>query len=244
MDEQITPIFIPGLICTPDLFREQIAALDAFAAQHDRFVAPLIADTLSHDSITGMAEAALAQTSGTLIAIGLSMGGYIAQEMAHLAPHRIAGMALLSTSYKADDEAKQKQRRATIKMAHSDRFRGVTRHLLDSFLSAPALADEALVERVMQMAQDVGRHAFINQQTAILSRRDQRDTLRGFAGEALVLCGVEDSLTPPHLSTEMAAMIPQSDLLLLPKVGHLSSLEAPQAVSDALLALLGRVAAR
>ena len=42
----------------------------------------------------------------------------------------------------------------------------------------------------------------------------------------------------------MAALAARTDLQLLPEIGHLSSLEAPQAVSDAVIELLQRVCVR
>ena len=50
----------------------------------------------------------------------------------------------------------------------------------------------------------------------------------------LVLCGGLDTLTPPALSVDMAGLVPDSRLVILDDVGHLSSLEAPQAVTGAL----------
>jgi pimeloyl-ACP methyl ester carboxylesterase len=94
------------------------------------------------------------------------------------------------------------------------------------------------------MAQDVGRDVFISQQTAILNRRDQSDTLAAYQGEVTILCGFLDELTPPERSREMAALAARADLQFLPKIGHLSSLEAPRAVSDAVIELLQRVCVR
>ena len=101
---------------------------------------------------------------------------------------------------------------ATIKMAESDRFRGVTRHLLGSFLSPTALADEALVARVLRMAHDVGRDVFLSQQTAILNRRDQSDILAAYQREMMNLCGLLDELTPPERSREINALAARADL--------------------------------
>ncbi|MEL0302671.1 MAG: alpha/beta hydrolase [Rhodobiaceae bacterium] len=226
-----TPIFIPGLVCTADLFANQHAGLT-----HP--VAPLVADTLGRNSLADMADAALDIVDGPLVPVGLSMGGYVALEMARQAPERIAGLVLLNTAYGSDGPAKRQQRLATIEMAKSDRFRGVTRHLMKSFLSPAAMADEALVARVIAMAEAVGRDNFVLQQQAILNRRDQSDTLRGLAVPALVLCGSLDTLTPPDISREMAALAPQAELVILDGVGHLSTMEAPERVTAHLNAFL------
>ena len=219
-----TPVFIPGLVCTADLFAAQCADLN-----HP--VAPVVADTLAGNGLADMAEVALSRVKGPVVPIGLSMGGYVALEMARQAPGRIAGMALLNTAYGTDTPERRQQRLATIEMAKSDRFRGVTRHLLKSFLSPAAMEDEALVARVIAMAESVGRENFIRQQQAILNRRDQADALRGLSVPALVLCGSLDTLTPPAISHEMAALAPQADLVILDGVGHLSTMEAPDAVT-------------
>ena len=234
MTVSATPIFIPGLILTGDIFAAQIDGLTRpFAAK--------TADTLGRDSITAMAEAALALADGPLVPVGISMGGYIAMEMARLAPERLAGIALLNTQHRADPPERRKQREATIDMAQSDRFRGVTRHLLKSFLSPVAMEDETLVARVIAMAEEVGRENFVLQQRAILGRRDQSDTLGALTVPALVLGGGLDTLTPPQASRDMAELIPDAELVIMEEIGHLSTIEAPDKVTDILNAYLARL---
>jgi pimeloyl-ACP methyl ester carboxylesterase len=50
-----------------------------------------------------------------------------------------------------------------------------------------------------------------------------------------VLAGREDAVTPPERQHEMAASIPDATLVLLPRCGHLSPLERPEAVTRQLL---------
>ena len=235
MSPSAIPIFIPGLVLTGDIFAAQMAGLAHPAA-------PLVADTLGRDSITAMAEAALALANGPLVPVGISMGGYIAMEMARLAPERLAGIALLNTQHRADPPERRKQREATIDMAQSDRFLGVTRHLLKSFLSPAAMEDETLVARVIAMAEEVGRENFVLQQRAILGRRDQSDTLAALNVPALVLGGGLDTLTPPQASRDMAELIPDAELVIMEEIGHLSTIEAPDEVTDILNAYLARLA--
>ena len=236
MSSSAIPIFIPGLVLTGDVFAAQMAGLAHPAA-------PLVADTLRRDSITTMAEAALALADGPLVPVGISMGGYIAMEIARLAPSRLAGIALLNTAHRADTPDRRDQREATIRMAESDRFRGVTRHLMKSFLSPAALADEGLVARVIAMAEEVGRENFVLQQRAILGRRDQTDTLRGLGVPALVLGGGLDPLTPPQASRDIAGLVADSELVILEEIGHLSTIEAPDEVTRILNRFLARLGA-
>ena len=225
----VTPVFIPGLLCTEWLFHGQSDIASGAA---------VFADTRQHNTITGMAEAALTQNSGQLVPIGLSMGGYVALEMSRLAPSRISAMALFSTNCRQDDDAQRAYREQSIEMAQQDEFRGVTRQLLSKFLSPQALADTAIVDGVLAMAADIGRVTFARQQQAILGRRAQHDTLASINVPLSIVCGINDALTPPALSQEMAVLAPHADLRLLPDVGHLSTLEAADACRDALIDLM------
>ncbi|HET7530050.1 MAG TPA: alpha/beta fold hydrolase, partial [Mycobacteriales bacterium] len=55
------------------------------------------------------------------------------------------------------------------------------------------------------------------------------DTLRAVAVPTLVLVGEEDGLTPPAESEAIAEAVPGARLVVLPRAGHLSALEDPDA---------------
>lgn len=229
-------VFVPGLLCTDALFQPQIDALSASHSIH-------IAQTTDCETIDQMVEYMLDSVSGEILVIGLSMGGYVAQEAARIAPDRISAIALLSTSAQPDDEARKRQRHELIKLSEIGRFKGVTPRLLPRFLSAEALEDEAMCQTVMDMAAEIGQKHFTSQQYAIMARRDQRPYLPSFHKPSLVLCGMADELTPPQLSDEMAGLLPRAELVLLDKIGHLSSLEAPEEVTQAIIRLIIRAEA-
>jgi len=229
-----TIVFVPGLLCTSVLFEAQISHL---AKTHS----VVIADTTGLDSITKMAERILAQTEGPLILFGLSMGGYIAMETARLDADRVRGLGLFSTSAQADTPDKIKMRQDLVHLSSIGKFKGVTPRLLPKFLSPQALKNEVLTNSVMQMATEIGQHNFALQQQAIMQRRDQRPYLPDFRRPAVVLCGALDALTPPDLSEEMADLLPDCMLTILPGIGHLSTMEAPEACLAAMKALIDRV---
>lgn len=229
-----TLVFIPGLLCTSVLFQNQISEL---GKTHP----VLTADTTSLDSITAMAERILAQTEGPLILFGLSMGGYVAMETAYLDAERVRGIGLFSTSARADTPDKIQIREELVRLSSVGKFKGVTPRLLPKFLSPQALKDEALTQSVMQMAAEIGQHNFALQQQAIMQRRDQRPHLPALRRPSVVVCGDLDELTPPDLSEEMAGLLPDCTLTLLPGVGHLSTMEAPDACLAAMQDLIKRV---
>lgn len=86
----------------------------------------------------------------------------------------------------------------------------------------------------MNMALSTGFEAFERQERAIIARPDSRPALPSVECPTLVLCGREDSITPVEAHEELAANIPGAKLRVLEKCGHLSTLERPKEVNDAL----------
>lgn len=229
-------VLVPGLLCNGDLFLAQQAALADRADIH-------IANTLGQSSIQQMADRVLAELSGPFVIAGLSMGGYVALAVARAAPDRVMGLGLLSTNAIADSEEKKQQRRDLIALSKMGKFKGVTPRLLPRLLSRTAQQDEKLVGRVMAMAEQIGQANFTCQQQAIMDRPDMCPHLPAMQMPSLVLCGTQDVLTPPEQAEQMDRLLPASQLHLLDGIGHLSSMEAPDAVSAALGQLLDRAGA-
>ena len=57
---------------------------------------------------------------------------------------------------------------------------------------------------------------------------------------SLVLVGEEDRSLPPLLSRQIHDLLPDSELVQIPAAGHLSALEQPAAVNEAILDFLER----
>jgi len=53
-----------------------------------------------------------------------------------------------------------------------------------------------------------------------------------------VLCGREDAITPVEVHEELAAGIPRADLVVIEGSGHLSTLDQPKLVTEAMTAWL------
>jgi pimeloyl-ACP methyl ester carboxylesterase len=110
--------------------------------------------------------------------------------------------------------------------------------LLPLFIHKSRLADEQLVTTVKEMSRNIGRDAFIRQEEAIMSRADSRPLLAAIACPTLVLCGRQDAVAPLDRHEEMANGISGATLKVIEECGHLSTLERPADVSEALRAWL------
>ena len=170
---------------------------------------------------------------------GLSMGGYVALEIMRVAPERVARLALLDTSARADIPEQTATRRELIELSQRGCFDEVPHKLLPHIVHPDRLDDEGLTSVVFAMAEAVGPEAFVRQEEAIIGRPDGRGNLPGIICPTLVLCGRKDALTPMHLHEEMASLIPGSRLHVIDECGHLSALEHPEEVTVALRDWLG-----
>lgn len=160
---------------------------------------------------------------------GLSMGGAIALEAVSRCPSAVRRLLLMGTRHTADDEDGRAARRETIRQLEEGRMEQVLEGFLPSLLSEQSRRDHG--ERVRTMFRRLGPALYARQLRTLLTRRDQSGTLAAFQGPLLCLTGAQDSLTPLDLQRRMAALAPRGQWGVIPgNVGHLSSLEAPQAV--------------
>ena len=217
-------ILLPGLLCDHALFAPQLAALADIAE-------PVVADLTRDDSLRAMAAGVLAQAPPRFALAGLSMGGYLAQEIMRQAPERVLRLALLDTSARADTPERVRQRHDVIALAQRGDFNGITPRMLPVYLHPDHLNDERLTGIVLAMAERIGADAYLRQVAAIMTRPDGRADLPRITVPTLVLCGREDQATPLRLHEEIAALIPRARLAVIERCGHLSTIEQPDAVN-------------
>ncbi len=227
MPQKIPLVLLPGLLCDAALWRPQVEGRGTLAE-------PDITDLTRDDSLGAMARRVLAAAPPSFALAGLSMGGYVAQEVMRQAPERVTKLALLDTSARADTPEQTSRRRGLIELSEKGEFKGVTPRLLPLLIHAARHEDNPLTEVVMGMAERVGKEAFLNQQKAIMGRPDGREDLRRIACPTLVLCGRQDALTPLALHEEIAGLVPGAKLVVVEDCGHLSTLEKPKTVTAAL----------
>src|SRR5215210_6359638 len=174
-DDAKTPlVFVPGLLCDDRLWRHQAEHLADLAD-------PMIADVTKGASMPEMARAVLDAAPERFTLAGLSMGGYVALEIMRVAPERVARLALLDTSARADTSEQTATRRELIELSQEGRFDEVPRKLLPNIVHPDRLDDERLTSTVFAMADSVGPEAFVRQEEAIIERPDSRGYLPGIA---------------------------------------------------------------
>lgn len=229
--ESLPTVLVPGLLVTARLYAEQIPELW-------RLGPVMIADHTRDASMDAIARRILSVAPPRFALVGLSMGGYTAFEILRQAPERVAKVAFLDTSARPDMPEQSEQRRAQMELARRGKIEEVSRQLFARLVHARRAHDVPLRQLLSLMAREVGVEGFIHQQTAIIGRPDSRPSLGAIRCPALVLVGDGDQLTPPERAEEIAGGIPGSRLVVVPDCGHVSTLEQPRAVTEALVEFL------
>lgn len=229
-------ILLPGLLNDAELWRDQISGLSDVA----RIWVP---DLTPYATLREMADSVLEKAESTFALAGFSMGGYVAQEIARIAPERIERLALLDTSIRVDTPERAAQRKALNKAAaKGGTFLGIGQAIMKSYIDASRIDDVALTTRIVDMTQRLGREVFLRQNS--LEREDGEAALKALRIPLLIIVGENDQITPAPGHREMAWAIGCTHLVVIPNTGHMTPMEAPGAVNGALRHWLQRPAGR
>lgn len=233
-----TLILLPGLMCDAAVWAPQCAALQAQA----QCVVPAYGLC---DSLSAMAQQVLSQAPCERFSLaGHSMGGRVALEVLRLAPQRVARLALLDTGAQplpagADGERERVGRLALLSQARRQGMRVMGSQWARAMVH-PDQRDTPLFDAVLDMLERSSADQFAAQINALLTRPDASALLPTISCPTLVLCGREDSWSPPAQHERMRDAIANAELCVIERCGHMSTLEQPQAVNDALAAWLQR----
>ncbi|WP_141581823.1 alpha/beta fold hydrolase [Actinomadura sp. WMMA1423] len=166
---------------------------------------------------------------------GLSMGGYVAMALCRRHPDLVLGLVLAATRGTADTDPVRENRLRQAETLEGERS---TRILVDEVL--PGLVgpttyrQRALVYgRVRGLVQAAPPQAAAWAQRAMAGRPDSSETLRGLRAPALVMIGDEDGLATEDEARAMADAMPNAELLVIPRAGHLCAVEQPDLFNQA-----------
>ena len=168
------------------------------------------------------------------------MGGRVAFQVYRMAPDRVTKIAVLNTGSDARSDTEEPGRRALLAIARSQGMRAMALEWLKGMLPAYRRDDTSLVEEIIQMFERKTPDMFEIQMLALLGRPNATPLLPQIQCPALVLTGRDDAWSTPSRHLDMAQLIPKSELVLVPKSGHMSPMERPDEVTAAMRAWLSR----
>ncbi|QKK01251.1 MAG: alpha/beta fold hydrolase [Pseudomonadota bacterium] len=172
---------------------------------------------------------------------GLSIGGMIALRAALTHPDRVGGLILMDTDAGRESVLRALKYRAMglgVRAVGLGPFIPAVARLM--FGSTTRRENPAIVDDWKAQVRSMHVPSALRGLEALLERDSLLERLEEIDVPALVVVGEEDRSLPPALSRQIHERLPGSTLRVIPRAGHLSSLERPQAVNAALLEFLGQ----
>ncbi len=167
--------------------------------------------------------------AGRVVLCGLSMGGYIAMAFLEQWPERVEALILCNTRSTADTAEGKEGRVATARDAQEKGSAVIARAMVPKVLSASTRSQRPdIVAHVEAMMARQHPDAISAASLGMAQRPDRTAVLRAVKVPTLIITGEVDELMPLPTSRAMADAIPGAHLVVLPNVGHLSNVEAPE----------------
>lgn len=220
-------VLVPGMMCDARQFGPQINTLS-------RDMSVMVACATRGERIEEIASGILDGLPSKFALAGLSMGGIIAMEILRRAPDRVTRIALMDTNPLAETPQSSAAYEPMIVGVKAGRLDEVMRGFVKPDYLAPGAGRIEVLALMAEMARDLGPEVFLRQARALQRRRDAQAVLRKCKVPTLVLCGRHDGLTPVKRHTFMAELIPYAKLEIIEEAGHVPTLEAPEATTQAL----------
>lgn len=173
------------------------------------------------------------------VLVGLSMGGYTLFAFYRKYADRVTGLVLADTRAQPDTEEGRAGRFAMAQAAYTKGACAIADIMLPKLLSPVALQTKPeLTGQVRATIERTQISGIAGALMAMAERPDSVPLLARIACPTLVITGELDGPTPPADGKLMAERIPGARLEIIPKAGHLSNLEQPEAFNRALLDFL------
>lgn len=242
-----TVVFMHGIGGNRTNWREQLAALAGeFRAvawdargygDSDDYDGPLAFPSFAADLLRLLDHLDVAQAH----LVGLSMGGRIALDFYETHPARVASLVLCDTFPGYGSTVSSEQREKFIASRRKPLVEDGKEPRDIAPIVAPTLlgkgASQFALQRLIDSMTALHKESYIKAIEA-MTRYEPVARLEEVRVPSLVICGDEDSLTPPSIARDMAARIPGARLAILERAGHLSNIEQPAAFNAELLDFL------
>lgn len=176
--------------------------------------------------------------------MGFSMGGHIAQELTLNHPDRVTSLGIHHSWTRNGARLKKFQETRLYLAQHDQRVALAEISMLALHASAyyDRHVDEMDAHRQFLLEKSPVNAGWIGQLEACIVG-DTYDRLPNIKVPTLITCSDLDLIASPHLSEEIHAQIPGSELKILEGTGHVALMEAPGMFADICLEFLGRISA-
>jgi pimeloyl-ACP methyl ester carboxylesterase len=168
------------------------------------------------------------------------MGGYAAFAFARRHSDRLRGLVLMDTRAGVDSEEGKKNRAILAERVRKEGSGAVADEVLPQLLGETTKrARGELLLRLRGVVLGNPPRGLVDALAGLAARADSGPGLKEIRVPTLVVCGTEDTISPPSEAEALQRGIAGSRLVLIPGAGHLAGLEQPEPVNLALREFLG-----
>lgn len=170
---------------------------------------------------------------------GHSLGGMIGPAYARRHPDRVLSLGLYSTAaFRSEDDAAKV--RGVVAAMRAKGIAPVLATLKDRWFTPEfAARSPEVIERRMQQVIDTDKDVFLSV-FDIYAETEMAPWIGEIGQPSLVLTGEHDGGCNPRLNAQIAAAMPNAELVILPALRHAILLEAPEVVAPPVLDFLRR----
>jgi pimeloyl-ACP methyl ester carboxylesterase len=204
-----------------------------------RVIAPEMASASMDDCAGDVVDLLDALHVDDAVVGGCSMGGYLAFNVFRLAANYVRGLILVDTRSQGDAPEALEGRKKLIKAAEEQGPSAVLDEMIPKLFGDTTRRERPdVVERTRSIGMSNSGEAVVRMVRVLMSRPDVTPLLSTIHVPTLIVVGEEDTITPVAMSRQMHGSIRGSELVVLPRVGHLPNLEDPSAFNDVLTKFL------
>ena len=173
---------------------------------------------------------------------GLSMGGYVALAYVGKYPADLRGLVLVDTKSEGDSAEQKESRQKMITLVREQGPRAVAEQMLPKML-----ADEtprrrpAVAQSLRAIMEACPPKTIENALAAMRDRPDRTPFLPTISVPTLIVVGDADAITPVSVAQSMQRRIPRAQLAVIKGAGHMSPMEQPTQVNQALSRFLNEL---
>ena len=203
-------------------------------------------DPFTTESLADDIHGLLGQINGLpCVLAGLSMGGYVALAYARKYPADLRGLVLVDTKAAGDDTQGKGNRNKMIELVRSSGSKAIADQMLPKLLAEDTPRNRpAQAQALRTMMEACPPKTIENALVCLRDRPDQTQMLPSIGVPTLIIVGESDSITPVAVAQSMQKQIAGAQLAVIKGAGHMSPMEQPTQVNQALSRFLERLSAR
>ena len=173
---------------------------------------------------------------------GLSMGGYVALAYIKKYPSDLHGLILADTRAEGDSPDGKQGRQKMIELVRASGAKAVADQMVPKMLAAQTPQTRPAVAQTLRgMIEACPPKTIENALLALRDRPDQTQMLASIKVPTLIFVGDNDSLTPVAMSESMRQRITRAELTIIKGAGHMSPMEQPAQVNQAIVRFASRL---